>query len=210
MQMRESNAALNPASDPAYVKKLQERSFRMQLNYEKWKRIPEVGPKLAKLSEAQALSTALALEQQTRYMRSLTETQVSDGFFGAAPDHLLRLIMFSSPNAIRPELFTEFQMETAKDSIKYIRAYYNQYGSGLIGGNTPQAINRSFNASWYNTPMVEAAEDRIPTELAQLQGVLNTTVTFTLPSDNSEWKHGYLDGWSYLVNPAGEPLAMQR
>jgi hypothetical protein len=205
---------LDIKSDPSYMKKLQEREYRMQLNFEKWKRIPEIGPELMKMKESVALNTALALEQQTRYMKRLTETQISDGFFGAAPDHLLRLVMFSYPNSIRPELFTEFQMETAKDSIKYIRAYYNNVGSGIIGGgNTPRAINRSFRgADWYNTPMVEAPEDRIPSEMAQLEGVVTaTTATFTLPSTgDNEWKHGYLDGWSSLHNAAGEPLAIQR
>ena len=213
-KMRESAENMNPASDPAYVKKLQEREFRMQLNFEKWKRIPEIGPKLNKLPEAQAFSTALALEQQTRYMKHLTETQISDGFFGAAPDHLLRLIMFSYPNSIRGELFTEFQMETAKDSIKYIRAHYSDTGSSITGsGVTPKTINRSFaGAEWYNTPMIEAPEDRIPSEMAQLAAATSAdeSITFELPSDDSEWKHGYLDGWSSIHNAAGEPLAIQR
>lgn len=214
IQENQATDTMTPANDPQYIKKLQERKYRMQLNYEKWKRIPEIGQELSKLGESQALSTSLALEQQTRYMKTLTETQISDGFFGAAPDHLLRLIMFSYPNSIRPELFTEFQMETAKDSIKYIRAYYNNEGSGITGGgNTPRAVSRSFRgAEWFNTPMVEAPEDRIPSEMAQLEPetTVELQVDFVLPADNSEWKHGYLDGWSSLHAANGDPLAIQR
>lgn len=210
MGRRVQEDTLSPKADPNYAKKLQERSFRMDLLYDKWKKIPEVGEKLQNMTESAARTTSLRLEQQTRYMNTLTETQVSDGFFGAAPDHMLRLVMFSYPNSIRPELFTEFQMETAKDSIKYIRAYYNEYGSGGGAGTTPQPINRAFGGT-PNTPMVETAEDRIPTELAQLEGTIAAAeTTYELPSDDSEWKHGYIDGWSSLHNDAGDPLAFQR
>ncbi len=209
---KEGAPALDPRNDPKYMKKLQERSYRMDMLYEKWKTIPEIGEKLQSLDESAAKTTSLRLEQQTRYMRTLTETQVSDGFFGAAPDHMLRLVMFSYPNSIRPELFTEFQMETAKDSIKYIRAFYNENGSGAGAGTTPQPINRSFNPNFTDKPMVESPEGRIPTELAQLAptATAGTEFSFTLPSDDSEWKHGYLDGWSSLHTEAGEPLAFQR
>ena len=206
--LKEDN--LNPKADPNYAKKLQERSYRLDLLYNKWKSIPEVGEKLQSMNESAARDTALRLEQQTRYMNTLTETQVSDGFFGAAPDHMLRLIMFSYPNSIRPELFTEFQMETAKDSIKYIRAYYDEYGSGGGAGTTPQPINRAFGGV-PQTPMVETAEDRYPTELAQIEGTVGAAeTTYALPVDDSEWKHGYLDGWSAIYSPTGDPLAFQR
>jgi len=209
---QEPSQSLNPKNDPKYMKKLQEREYRMDMLYEKWKNIPELGGKLKEMDESKAKTTALRLEQQTRYMRTLTETQVSDGFFGAAPDHMLRLVMFSYPNSIRPELFTEFQMETAKDSIKYIRAFYNEKGSGAGAGTTPQPINRSFNPNFTEKPMVESPEGRIPTELAQLAPTStgNTEITFTLPNDDTEWKHGYLDGWSSLHTEEGEPLAFQR
>ena len=205
----------SPKNDPEYMKKLQERSYRMDMLYEKWKQIPEVGDTLKKLDESKAKTTALRLEQQTRYMNTLTETQVSDGFFGAAPDHMLRLVMFSYPNSIRPELFTEFQMETAKDSIKYIRAFYNEKGSGAGAGTTPQPINRSFNPAFAERPMVESPEDRMPTELAQLaaSNVGSYEVTFQISDPqgrDDEWKHGYLDGWSSLHTEQGEPLAFQR
>jgi len=213
MQEKQPQAAhLDPKNDPKYMKKLQERSYRLDMLYEKWKNIPEIGEKLKGLNENAAKTTALRLEQQTRYMNTLTETQVSDGFFGAAPDHMLRLVMFSYPNSIRPELFTEFQMETAKDSIKYIRAFYNEKGSGAGAGTTPQPINRSFNPNFTEKPMVESPEGRIPTELAQLAPSTSGTTEriFTLPTDDSEWKHGYLDGWSTIYTTQGEPLAFQR
>ena len=111
----------------------EERNFRADKLVEKWARIPEVGKNIKNLQESDARNLAIHLENQARFMSRLTETQMSQGFQGLSPENMLRLVRLAYPNTIRNKLFTEFAMESAKDSIKYIRPVYTntQWGKDM-------------------------------------------------------------------------------
>ena len=78
---------------------------------------------------------------------------------------MLRLVRLSYPNSIRGELFTEFAMETANDSIKYIvPSYQDKPGvhDKFDDGNMPKPIPGKYANG---TAMYENAESRYATEL---------------------------------------------
>jgi len=89
-------------------------------------------------------------------------------------------------------------METAKDSIKYIKPIYVDKNPG---------INRSFPV---NTPFAgevtyESTEDRYPTEMANGVVVASTSVSFT----TNEFAHGYIPGYAVFMNSSGDVLASE-
>ena len=43
---------------------------------------------------------------------------------------MLRLVRLSMPNIIRNKLFSEFALETMKDSVKYIRPFFSKTANG--------------------------------------------------------------------------------
>lgn len=217
-----------PSVDKAY---LNERAFRSDRLVEKWSRIPEVGVGLKQLDETTARNTAIYLENQTRVMSRMTEAQLSSSFQGFSPENMLRLIRLVYSNVIRPKLFTEFAMETTKDSIKYIRPVY----ANSVGGT---AINRSFDPNGYNITggqkpndptyrkaMYETAESRYGSELVNAQIISNGSGSFyvnyravTVNSSgvdtataNGAFALGYIDGSSAIFGANGEkePLAIQ-
>lgn len=161
----------------------EERNFRADKLVEKWARIPEVGKNIKNLQESDARNLAIHLENQARFMSRLTETQMSQGFQGLSPENMLRLVRLAYPNTIRNKIFTEFAMESAKDSIKYIRPVYTntQWGKdmnnrtfGVKGLDSDADANDPWNINGqaelqnpdYRRAMYETTEDRYVHELA--------------------------------------------
>jgi len=170
----------------------EERSFRADKLVEKWSRIPEVGKNIKNLQESDARNLAIHMENQARFMSRLTETQMSQGFQGLSPENMLRLVRLAYPNTIRNKLFTEFAMESAKDSIKYIRPVYTntQWGKDMndrtfgVGGldsavdpSDPWNVNgqAELQDPDYRKAMYETTEDRYVHELAN--GVVEAVAT---------------------------------
>jgi len=178
-----------------------ERSYRDDKLVEKWNRIPEVGKNIKKLDEGTARLLARHLENQARFMGRLTEAQLSSGFQGFSPENMLRLVRLAYPNTIRNKLFTEFAMESAKDSIKYIRPVYtttangqnlNDRTFGVPGWSNagdaydpadPWNLNGSndINNSDYRRAMYETNEDRYTNPMANaLVATFDGTHTWTV------------------------------
>jgi len=161
----------------------EERNYRADKLVEKWSRIPEVGKNIKNLVESDARNLAIHLENQARFMSRLNEAQMSSSFQGLSPENMLRLVRLAYPNTIRNKLFTEFAMESAKDSIKYIRPVYTntQWGKDMsnrtfgVGGldsetdsGDPWNINgdEALQAADYRKAMYETTEDRYVHEMA--------------------------------------------
>jgi hypothetical protein len=161
----------------------EERNYRADKLVEKWSRIPEVGKNIKNLVESDARNLAIHLENQARFMSRLNEAQMSTSFQGLSPENMLRLVRLAYPNTIRNKLFTEFAMESAKDSIKYIRPVYTntQWGKdmnnrtfgvpGLDSANDsgdPWNMdgNEALQAADYRKAMYETTEDRYVHEMA--------------------------------------------
>ena len=228
MSMKQRMQGSNPASDPAEKLYREERAYRADRLVEKWSRVPELGKGLKNMSEQTARNTAILLENQARAMSRMTEAQLSSNFYGFTPENMLRLVRLSYPNSIRGKIFTEFAMETARDSIKYIRPVYTQSQKDQFDGASSNTMdNRTFGdlnldgTNGFGTPdyrkaMYETTEDRYPTELANgsaVQGVdanvKYVTVTYTSGAFGTNGA-AYIDGYSaFFLQNEKQPLAVQ-
>ena len=143
----------------------EERNFRADRLVEKWSNIPEIGVGMQEMEPRAARNLAILLENQTRQMSHMTEAAIASNFNGQTPENMLRLVRLSYPNSIRGELFTEFAMETANDSIKYIvPSYQDKEGvhDKFDDGKMPTPIPGKYANG---TAMYENAESRYATEL---------------------------------------------
>ena len=143
----------------------EERAFRADRLVEKWSNIPEIGVGIQDMEPRAARNLAILLENQTRQMSHMTEAAIASNFNGTTPENMLRLVRLSYPNSIRGELFTEFAMETANDSIKYIvPTYQDKEGvhDKFDDGKMPAPIPGKYANG---TAMYENVESRYATEL---------------------------------------------
>jgi hypothetical protein len=128
------------------------------------------------MDEATARNLACNLDNQAAHMSRLTEMQMSQGFHNFTPENMLRLVRLAMPNCVRNKLFTEFAMETARDSIKYVRPVYSKTFNKNELVDRTEDFNRLYeddtdglndiNAENYRRPMYESTEDRITQNLA--------------------------------------------
>lgn len=174
---------------------LDERKARGYKLIEKWSKVPEIGSGLRAMDESRAINTAILLEQQTRHMSRLSEAQYSSAF-SATPENMIRLVRLAYPNSIRDRLFTDFAMETAKDSIKYIKpVYVNKAG-----------INRTFGTDFSSGAVTyESTEERYPEEMANGVVVAGTSISFA----TGEFVKGYIPGYAIVEDSSGNVLAME-
>lgn len=109
------------------------RTFKLNERVKFWSNVPGIGNGFSKYDEATQRNLACFLDNQAAHMGRLTETQMSTSFSGFTPENMLRLVRLAMPNVVRSKIFTEFAMETARDSIKYIKPVYSktQYGKTL-------------------------------------------------------------------------------
>lgn len=143
----------------------EERDYRADRLVEKWSNIPEIGVGIQEMEPRAARNLAILLENQTRQMKHMTEAAIASNFNGQTPENMLRLVRLSYPNSIRGELFTEFAMETANDSIKYIvPSYQDKEGvhDKFDDGEMPKPIPGKYANG---TAMYENMESRYATEL---------------------------------------------
>lgn len=184
-------AALREATRKTLAKT--EREFRGAKFVESWSRIPKIGAGLNKLPEAVARNTAINLQTQAASMAKMTEAQLSTSFQGFTPENMLRLVRLAMPNTCRNKVFTEFAMESAKDSIKYIKPVYSKTvdGGDLHDKHTSNTAGAYQDASKYKDvyndineddfqrALYENTEDRFTQELVNIQG---TGGVFTIPA----------------------------
>lgn len=100
------------------------------------------------------------------------------------PENMLRLVRLSMPNLIRNRLFSEFALETTKDSIKYIKPFFSKTANGHpLNDKSPDydgfndktdpdydpwnySKGGEFNGSDYRKAIYEDTRDRANQELA--------------------------------------------
>ena len=147
----------------------EERNYRLDRLVEKWSKVPEIGKGITNMPASTARNLAVLLENQTRAMSKMTEAQLSQNFFGYTPENMLRLVRLSYPNSIRGMLFTEFAMESAHDSIKYIMPVYTDAQRDDFDWDLNQPkydMNNRFDDVAHNHDvMYESTESRYATEL---------------------------------------------
>ena len=196
MAARKENAALREATRKHLART--EREFRGAKFVESWSRIPKIGAGLTQLPEAVARNTAINLQTQAASMSKMTEAQLSTSFQGFTPENMLRLVRLAMPNTCRNKVFTEFAMESAKDSIKYIKPVYSKtvHDGDLHDKHTSNTANAYGDASQYKDTyndineddfqraLYENTEDRFTQELINIPG--NGQGVFTIPAKAAE------------------------
>jgi hypothetical protein len=105
--------------------------------FEKWSKDPGVGKNMDKImeqDEQKARGLAIMLENQQRHLNKLTETQISNAF-QTTPQNVLRVVRLGYPNSVRGEIFHDYPMVTARDSIYYLEPVYTSTARGATAGN---------------------------------------------------------------------------
>lgn len=177
-----------------------EREFRGAKFVESWSRIPKIGAGLTQLPEAVARNTAINLQTQAASMAKMTEAQLSTSFQGFTPENMLRLVRLAMPNTCRNKVFTEFAMESAKDSIKYIKPVYSKtvHDGDLHDKHTSNTAGAYGDASQYKDTyndineddfqraLYENTEDRFTQELINIPAEGEDGNTFVIPAEAVE------------------------
>ena len=191
MAAQKEGAALREATRKHLART--EREFRGAKFVESWSRIPKIGAGLTQLPEAVARNTAINLQTQAASMSKMTEAQLSTSFQGFTPENMLRLVRLAMPNTCRNKVFTEFAMESAKDSIKYIKPVYSKtvHDGDLHDKHTSNTAGAYGDASQYKDTyndineddfqraLYENTEDRFTQELINIPGKGGV---FTIPA----------------------------
>lgn len=192
------------------------RTFKLNERVKFWANVPGIGNGITKYDEATQRNLACFLDNQAAHMARLTETQVSTSFSGFTPENMLRLVRLAMPNVVRSKIFTEFAMETARDSIKYIKPVYSktQYGKTLTDRvddhkrlyEDADEFNDINNES-ARRAIYETTADRINQELATVAGE-DGVFTFKCSKDDikekneiSKWGENgenYIDGYGVV------------
>jgi hypothetical protein len=116
-------------------------------------------------------------------MQSLKESQLASALNDFTPENMLRLVRLAMPNIIRNKVFTEFALETTKDSIKYVRPFFSKTANGHpLDDKSPDydptkagsdeydpwgySKGGEFNGDDYRKALYEDTRDRANQELA--------------------------------------------
>lgn len=140
------------------------RNANMDRLIEKWSRKKGLSldsGKFEKIFEAnprKARNLAQILENQERYLKTLTETQISNAFQGT-PQTVIKVLRLGYPNSVRADIFTEFAMTSMKDTIFKIETIYDKTKRGATAGNVTY----------------ESVADRYPSEVERVN--VNATAT---------------------------------
>lgn len=187
--------------DEATLEVMNEREARADRLIEKWAKVPEIGSGLRAMDERKARNLAIMLEKQARHMSKLTEAQYSSAF-AATPENMIRLVRLAYPNSIRDKLFTEFAMETAKDSIKYIKPVY----SANANINRDDAFGGAGNG-FANQVTYESKQSKFPSEMAN--GAVSGAGPYTVAFTTGEFTQGYIPGYAIVYDASGNVLAWE-
>ena len=173
-KMASANEAEKAQLDEALTRS--DRNYRLAKRIDIWKSMPGIGEGMENFDEATQRNLACNLDNQAAVLNRLSETQTADAFQGFTPENMLRLVRLSMPNIVRNKIFTEFAMETARDSIKYVRPVYSKTFNGKTLVDKTDDYNRlyddvadtrnSINDPEARKAIYESTEDRINQELA--------------------------------------------
>ena len=116
---------------------LSARNEKADQLFEKWSKKSGLGEgmvDLKDLDENRARALSIVLENEENHLDRLTETQISNSF-STTPENVLRIVRLGYPNSVRGELFLEWAMETARDSIYYLSPKYASTKRGATADN---------------------------------------------------------------------------
>jgi hypothetical protein len=126
---------------------IQTRNALANKFFERWSKT-DIGRKtgrdirsIMESNPTKARNIALALNNQERYLKSLSESIVSTSF-SVRPENLLRAVKIGVANSNRGDIFTEYPLQTTDDAIFYI---WMTYESALRGATAGDRIYEKIN-----------------------------------------------------------------
>lgn len=145
-EMREQQAALREQQRIV----MSERTKAADRLVEKWMKNESIDSirNLADSNIEKARALAFMLENQENHLSQLTETQISNDF-KTTPENVIRIIRLAWPNQVRGEIFYDWSMETARDSMYYLHPVTGKTLRGATAGGH----------------ILETSEYRYPTEV---------------------------------------------
>lgn len=145
-EMREQQAALKEQQRIV----MSERTAAADRLIEKWMKNESIDSirNLADSNVEKARALAFMLENEENHLASLTETQISNDF-KTTPENVIRIIRLAWPNQVRGEIFYDWAMETARDSMYYLHPVTGKTKRGATAGGR----------------ILETSEYRYPTEV---------------------------------------------
>jgi hypothetical protein len=148
----------------AYVQRLDERTMWTKQLIEKWSKVPglDLGKKLYDLYESsprKAENLAIILENQERYLQSLSETVISNTF-AITPQNVVKVIRLGYPNSVANELFTVWGMESYKDTMYKIEKTYTSSERDATAGDVMyENTAHRYGTEWEETTVSVSATD---------------------------------------------------
>ena len=145
-EMREQQAAIKEQQRIV----MSERTKAADRLVEKWMKNESIDSirNLADSNIEKARALAFMLENQENHLSQLTETQISNDF-KTTPENVIRIIRLAWPNQVRGEIFYDWSMETARDSMYYLHPVTGKTLRGATAGGR----------------ILETTEYRYPTEV---------------------------------------------
>src|SRR5574344_1223341 len=173
-----NNTKMTESADVGFAKSAREARLQKRIDF--WSGVKGIGNGFKNFDESTQMNLAAELDNQAGHMAHLTETQIASSFNNFTPENMLRLVRLAMPNVVRSKIFTEFAMETARDSIKYIKPVYSKTQYGKTLNDRVDDYDRIYkDADDFNDinnesarrAIYETTADRINQELATVEGV---------------------------------------
>lgn len=175
--------------------KLSQRNEYADRLVEKWSKTRGVGEGFEDLYEkdaGRARNLSIVLENQENHLTNLTETQISNSF-STTPENVIRVVRLGYPNSVRGELFLEWAMETARDSIYYLSPVYGKTSRGATADN----VTHESSAYRYASEM----------EIETFDESANGTLTTFTGAASGDVSNPPLRPFTVKVFVDGEPVA---
>lgn len=141
---------------------IQTRAIQGRAFYEKWQKTDigrETGEKNKDIREvmeknpAKAMNIARTLQNQERYLKTLSESVISTNF-SVRPENLLRAVKIGIANSNRGDFATEYPLQSTDDAIFYI---WMTYESALRGSVAGQKIYENINQFYAGEQAISGA-----------------------------------------------------
>lgn len=205
-------------------KLISEKAARADKAAAVWNRNALFEGKLSKMNENDRRATGINLTNQARFMKRLTESELSTEFQKMAPANIMKLVERTYTNVNRGNVFATFQMETANDALYYLKhhfdapfskdAYdfskradvYDTDDADILSDpynfKNPLTEKDSRNNSYYNDTrksIYDSRQDRFANELQNgevQEAAADGKIEITFTED--AFKHGYIDGYTTI------------
>jgi len=176
----------------------EKKEYGMRL-FEKWSSKRNLGEGMDKMVDKnadKAIGLAIMLENQENHLKSLSETVISSAF-STTPENVIRVVRLGYPNSVRGEIFHEFPMVTARDSIYYLKPVY----ASPARGATADDVTHDSSAWRYASELEEQLLDLGDGSTLVFTGTLSNFVLrpFSVKILQEEIPVGVDDGSGNLV-----------